>query len=256
MRSSVREGGRPARIIALSVTTAPRGSIVYTLRVVCALLLLLPPLRLRLWLTRDERTAFRHVQRCARAVLRLAGCRVSVSHVERVPTDRPVMFVSNHVSLADAAVLLACLPFNVRFVSNHVFAEYPLLGAAIRAASAHVVDRGSWRSRAECGQAMTNALSAGRSLLVFPEGTTSDDGHLRAFRSGAFRAAARSGCLVVPIAIRGTRAMCPPDTYWLSNVPVTVDVLAPLAARDASREAVNDLRARAASAIQQGIDAL
>ena len=104
-------------------------------------MLLLPPLRLRLLLTRDERTAFRLVLQCARAVLRLAGCRVSVRHVERVPADGSVMFVSNHVSLADAAVLLAFMPFDLRFVSNHVFAQYPLLGAAIRAASAHIAAR-------------------------------------------------------------------------------------------------------------------
>ncbi|MEQ1909028.1 MAG: lysophospholipid acyltransferase family protein [Vicinamibacterales bacterium] len=217
-------------------------------------MLLLPPLRLCLLLTRDERTAYRLVQRCARAALRLVGCRVSVRHVERVPTDGPVMFVSNHVSLADAAVLLAFLPFDLRFVSNHVFAQYPLLGAAIRAASAHIVDRASWRSRAECGHAMTHALSTGRSLLVFPEGTTSDDGRLRAFRSGAFRAAARSGRPVVPIAIHGTRAMFPPDTYWLSNVEVNVELLPSLEARDASRAAVHDLKARSAAAIQERID--
>ena len=217
-------------------------------------MVLLPVLRLRLLLTRDERRAFRLVQQCARAVLRLAGCRVSVRRVEHVPTDGSVMFVSNHVSLADAAVLLAFMPFDLRFVSNHVFAQYPLLGAAIRAASAHIVDRASWRSRAECGQAMTAALSSGRSLLVFPEGTTSDDGRLRAFRSGAFRAAARSGRPVVPVVIRGTRAMFPPDTYLLSNVPITIELLPPIEARDASRDAVHELKARASAAIQECID--
>ena len=84
--------------------------------------------------------------------------------------------------------------------------------------------------------------------------TTSDDGQLRAFRSGAFRAAARSGRPIVPIVIRGTRAMCPPDTYWLSNVEVTVDLLPSMEARDASRDAVNELRASAVVAIQQRID--
>ena len=231
------------------------GSWLFTVRVAAVLALLLPPLRLRLLFTRDEGTAFRMVRQCARSVLQLSACRVSVQHAERVPTDGSVMFVSNHVSLADAAVLLAALPFDVRFVANHAFAQYPLLGAAIRAASASIVDRGSWRSRAECGQAMAQALPSGRSLLVFPEGGTSDDGVLGPFRSGAFRAAARSGRPVVPIVIRGTRAMCPPGTYWLSNVAVAVELLAPIEARDASRDAVHELKARAAAAMQRSIDA-
>ena len=231
-----------------------RGSWQFTVRVAAVLALLLPPLRVRLLFTRDERTAFRLVRQCARSVLRFSGCRVVVEHAERVPTDGSVMFVSNHVSLADAAVLLAALPFDVRFVANHVFAQYPVLGAAIRAVSVSIVDRGSWRSRAECGQTMTQALSSGRSLLVFPEGGTSDDGLLGPFRSGAFRAAARSGRPVVPVVVRGTRAMCPPGTYWLSNVAVTVELLRPIEARDASRDAVHELKARAAAAIQQCID--
>ena len=225
------------------------GSWLFTVRVGLVLALLLPPLRLRLMLTRDERTAYRLVRNCARAVVRLAGCRVQVTHAERVPAQVPVMFVSNHVSLADAAVLLAALPFDIRFVANHVFATYPFLGAAIRAASAHIVDRGSWRSRAECGQTMTESLSAGQSLLVFPEGGTSDDGRLRPFRRGAFQAAARTGRTIVPMVIRGTRDMFPPDTYMLANAPVSIEILEPLTALDGSRDSVADLLTRTTAAI-------
>lgn len=176
---------------------------------------------------------------------------MTVEHTGRVPTDVPVMFVSNHVSLADAAVLLAVLPFDIRFVANHVFATYPFLGAAIRAASAHIVDRDSWKSRAECGQTMTDRLSAGQSLLVFPEGGTSDDGRLRPFRRGAFRAAARTGRTIIPVVIQGTRDMLPSDTYLLANAPVSIDVLEPLIARDGSREGVADLTVRTAEAISR-----
>ena len=167
--------------------------------------------------------AFRLVQQCARRVLRLTGCRVLVRNAEHLPTDGHVMLVSNHVSLADAAVLLAALPCDFRFIANHVFAQYPVLGAAIRSASAHIVDRSSWRSRAACGQAMVDALSAGRSPLVFPEGTTADDGQMLPFRSGAFRAAARSGTPVIPIAIFGTGDLLRAGSMWLADVPILIE---------------------------------
>jgi 1-acyl-sn-glycerol-3-phosphate acyltransferase len=159
------------------------------------------------------------------------------------------MFVSNHTSLADAAVLLAALPVDVRFVANHVFARYPLLGAAIRASSAHIVDRGSWRSRGECGRVMQTALAGGQSLLVFPEGTTSPDGRLLAFRSGAFRAAAACGAPVVPIVLRGTRDLFPPDTRWLHDAAVDVEILPPLQSSGTSRQAAAALKASAVAAI-------
>jgi 1-acyl-sn-glycerol-3-phosphate acyltransferase len=231
------------------VKSNPGGSFLFTARVALVLAVLLPLLWIRLAVVRDERRAFELVQRCARRVLRLAGCRMTVLRLDRMPADGQAMLVSNHASLADAAVLLAALPFQFRFVANHVFAGYPILGAAIRAASAHVVDRASWRSRAECGQTMVDALQDGHSLLVFPEGTT-NTGDLLPFRRGAFRAAAQSGRPIVPIALRGTREMFPPDTFRLTNVPITIELLQPIVAADQGRNAIAALRDRAADAIR------
>ena len=47
-------------------------------------------------------------------------------------------------------------------------------------------------------------LAAGRSVLMFPEGTRSPDGSLQEFKSGAGYLALRSGCDVLPIHISGT----------------------------------------------------
>lgn len=237
-----------------SATAAPSltsdGSWLFTARVVVVLALLLPPLRVLLLIVQDDEARFRLVQRCARAVVRLAGCRVQVKHLERVPGDVPVMFVSNHLSVADAAILLAALPFGFRFVANHVYAAYPILGAAIRAASAHIVNRESWRSRADSADTMLHELKSGRSLLVFPEGTTSDRDGLLPFRSGAFRAAARSGRVIVPIALTGTRGLIPPDSYRLANVSVVVECLEPLAPQDESRDGVLALKDATFAAIR------
>ena len=226
-----------------------RGSIIFTARVVVVLAVLLPPLWLRLLVTRREQDAFAQVQRCARRVVRALGCRIELRSAGRVPDGETVMFVSNHASIADAAVLIAVLPYDLRFVANHIFAQYPLLGPAIRGASANIVDRGSWRSRADSGRAMVDALARGQSLLVFPEGTTADAGGLLPFRSGAFRAAARTGRRVVPIALRGTRAMMPAGKRLLVNAPVVVEVLEPIAAEGAERDSIARLRDESAAAI-------
>ncbi|MEQ1730630.1 MAG: lysophospholipid acyltransferase family protein, partial [Vicinamibacterales bacterium] len=143
----------------------------FTVRVAVVLAVLLPLLRVRLFFVRDAQDAHQLVRRCARRVMVLCRIDVQVLHPERMPQDGASMLVSNHVSIADAAVLLGALPFDVRFVANHIYAQYPILGPIIRGASANIVNRGSWRSRADSGQAMQDALASGRSLLVFPEGT-------------------------------------------------------------------------------------
>ncbi|MGE0448559.1 MAG: lysophospholipid acyltransferase family protein [Vicinamibacterales bacterium] len=215
----------------------------------CALGVLVPPLWIRLSFTRGDRDAYRLVQACARRVVALAGCSVRVTGLEHLPASGHVMLVANHASMADAALLLAALPVDFRFVANHVSAGYPMLGAAIRRASYHIVDRGSWRGRAECAQSMIDALESGQSLLVFPEGRTGEAGRMLPFRNGAFRAAARRGTPVVPIVIRGTRDLMAPGRRLLVRAPVDIDVLRPRVAIDATRASVVALRDETARAI-------
>lgn len=228
-------------------------SIVFTARVAAVLALLLPLLRLRLLLVRTDRDAYRLVHRCAKQVMRLSGIRVLVSHPEHLPGDGASMLVSNHVSIADAAVLVAALPFEIRFVANHIYAQYPILGPIIRGASANIVNRSSWRSRADSGHAMQQALATGRSLLVFPEGTTSDSGEMLPFRSGAFRAAARTGRPVVPIALSGTRELMPANSWLLAPASIAIEVLTPIVATDATREGISTLTAQASGAIRAAL---
>lgn len=225
----------------------------FTVRVAVILAWLLPPLRVRLLFVRDERQAYQLVRRCAQRVVQLSGIRIQVRHPERMPVEGASMLVSNHVSVADAAVLVAALPFDVRFVANHIYAQYPILGPIIRGASANIVNRGSWRSRADSGQAMQASLAAGRSLLVFPEGTTSDSGEMLPFRSGAFRAAARTGRPIVPVALSGTRDLMPANSWLLADAPVTVDLLPPIVASDATRDGIGTLSDQAAQAIRTAL---
>jgi 1-acyl-sn-glycerol-3-phosphate acyltransferase len=98
---------------------------------------------------------------------------------------------------------------------------------------------------------MVSTLRGGRSLLVFPEGTTSNADSLLPFRNGPFRAAAVSGTPVVPIALHGTRAMFPSESRWLCNIPIRVEILRPCGTTAGSREAIGDLRERVRSAIEQ-----
>lgn len=241
---------RPSSVQSLS------SSVVFTARAAFALGTLVPALWLRLARTPDDRDAYRLVQQCARRVVSMAGCRVRLNGLEHLPRGGHAMFIANHASMADAALLLASLPVDFRFVANHVSAAYPILGAAIRRASHHVVDRGSWRSRAQCGGAMLEALEKGQSLLVFPEGMMAEAGRMLPFRSGAFRAAARCGVPVVPIALRGTCDLMPPGRRLLVRAAVAIDVLPPLTAMDASRAAVAALRDQTARVIADRIGAV
>jgi fatty-acyl-CoA synthase len=205
-----------------------RGSLFFSARVLFVLVVLLPPFWVRVALSPAGGSVDRIVRTWARRALRWSGCRVTISgaeHLERAPC---ALLVANHSSVIDSVVLMASVPARFRFVANHLAATRPFIGLAVRKAGHLIVDRGSAASRAACGRAMIEALRAGTSLMVFPEGTRAAEA-LLPFQIGAFRVALAAGRPVVPIAIVGTRQVLPRRLRLLRPAPITVTVLPPIA---------------------------
>lgn len=197
-KEAVRQEGIPQRrsvgiremSAAASRDAAPpeRGSMLFTAWVVLLLALTLPPIWLALALAPRGAPTHRLVRRGARAVLVLAGCRLTFEGLEHLKREPCAVLVANHSSYLDSVVLAAALPRDVRFVVNHLVATRPFVGLIIRKSKHLVVDRRSQRSRSACARAMMEALRDGTSLLLFPEGRRSG-GKMLPFQAGPFRAA-------------------------------------------------------------------
>jgi 1-acyl-sn-glycerol-3-phosphate acyltransferase len=122
----------------------------------------------------------------------------------RVPPGG-LLYASNHQSLLDILVLGAVLPGDLKWAAKRSLLNIPFLGWHL-ALSGHVpVERRAGRRAAvETIHRFEQVLRAGKQLLVFPEGTRSDDGTVRDFKNGGFHAAVRAGAPVVPVALDGT----------------------------------------------------
>jgi 1-acyl-sn-glycerol-3-phosphate acyltransferase len=173
------------------------------------LALALPAVLLPAWalvvIVPSRRFGFALARASARAALRLAGCRLDVVGLERLPAKGPLVLACNHASYADVAALLALLPPGLLFVAKREVLSYPVIGAFVRRCGHPTVDRwDALQSLADADQ-LARALAAGGRVLFFPEGTFVAATGLRPFRLGAFAAAARAGAPIAPLALRGTR---------------------------------------------------
>ena len=85
-------------------------------------------------------------------------------------------------------------------------------------------------------------------MLLFPEGTRSEDGDLRSFSSGPMSLARRAGVKLLPIVIDGTRGLLPKSSFVFglsSSHTLHVRVLEPVdAASAAPKELSRKLRER------------
>lgn len=179
-----------------------------------------------LW--RNDDLFYEYARSWSRLLLRMCGIRVSlVGRDELDPTARYI-YAANHASLFDIPVILATVPDNVRIMYKRELERIPLFGWALRLSPFIAIERERAREAADILQQVVTTLAHGTSVLVFPEGTRSEDGNVGVFRRGAFSLAVRSGRQIVPIALIGTAAILPKKTRKINGGDVTVRIFPPI----------------------------
>jgi len=149
---------------------------------------------------------WRLVRSGIRLLHRLAGVRVEVSGLDRIPpADHPFVLVANHQSYLDAFVLIEAIPRPPVFIAKRELASMPLVGHLLARQGTLFVERFDPRRGTAAMRHFTAALERGELLVFFPEGTFRDDPGLLPFRMGAFVAAVRAGRSILPVALSGTR---------------------------------------------------
>jgi 1-acyl-sn-glycerol-3-phosphate acyltransferase len=160
--------------------------------------------------------------RWARALIRAAGTPVRLVGFERVPQDRPVVYVCNHQSWFDILALASAIPGTLRFVAKKEMASIPILGKAMRAAGHIYVDRQNKAQAIEAYEEVAAIIRSGLPTVVFPEGTRSRSGRLLPFKKGPFVLAIASQVPVVPCYCAGTFNILPKGHLVLRPHPITI----------------------------------
>ncbi len=203
--------------------------------------LLAPPAWICTALAPHPAAAWRVNRLAARIILKLAGIPFTVSGIDNLPRT-PCVMVANHCSYMDGIALFAALPTPFSFVAKREFLDHTLARIYLQALGAQFVERFDTRQSIEDAQGLANQVKAGTSLGFFPEGTFRRMTGLASFRLGAFAAAVAGQVSVLPVAIRGTRALLR-EGQWLPRrgaIAVTIGspVFASAAAPDTFAAAV------------------
>lgn len=108
------------------------------------------------------------------------------------------LLVANHVSWLDIPVLGA--QAQIGFLSKAEVRRWPLVGWMSAVAGTLFIERGANQASTVSAQ-IAGAIARGRTLVIFPEGTTSDGRQVRRFHPRLFAAAQQPGLRVQPVAI-------------------------------------------------------
>jgi 1-acyl-sn-glycerol-3-phosphate acyltransferase len=144
---------------------------------------------------------------CARAwswlILATTGVAVTVEGLERVTPGETYIFIANHQSIYDIPVIFASLPFQLRIIAKESLGSFPFLGWHLRRAGHLLVDRRN-PDRSRILNRWRRLVGDRLSLIIFPEGTRSDDGRVHRFRGGSFLLALEAGLTIVPLSLSGS----------------------------------------------------
>lgn len=134
--------------------------------------------------------------------------------------NNPVLFIANHSSFLDILLVIAMSPKTVIMVKDWVY-HSPFFGAFVRYAG-YVYNGGKPETTL---QLLKERIAEGYSVVIFPEGTRSADGHLRRFHKGAFLAAQQLDVDIQPIIINGASWCMPKNDFILQKGVLHIKVL-------------------------------
>lgn len=171
------------------------------------------------------------------------------------PTDEQRIYFANHASHGDFVLIWTVLPRRLRFKTRPVAGSDYWLKSGLRrfigrdVFNAVLIDRDRESRTSDPIVQMTEALDAGCSLIVFPEGTrNTSDARLLPFKSGLFHLArARPNAVLVPTWIDNLNRVMPKGEFVPIPLICTVTFGAPL--RLADNETKQDFLARAEAAL-------
>jgi 1-acyl-sn-glycerol-3-phosphate acyltransferase len=174
--------------------------------VLLASLVLMPIHLLLLWLGHRWRNRLPRLWH--RIALRAIGVRV---HVHGEPERRrPLMIAANHISWLDILVIASVV--DATFVAKSEVRDWPIFGTLARLQRSIFIRRDERRQTREQADEMARRLNAGETVVLFPEGTTTDGNRLGEIKSSLFAAAAAAAHVapdgvvhVQPVAIAYTR---------------------------------------------------
>ncbi len=166
----------------------------------------------------------------ARFIIRILLLPVHVEGRENLLKHQSYIFVANHQGAFDIFLIYGFLNRNFKWMMKQSLRKLPFVGAACAAARHIFIDRSSKDSIVRSHDAARNRLKNGMSLVVFPEGSRTHDGHLQPFKRGAFLLADELQLPVVPLTIEGAYQVMPRqrDGKWATWHPLKLTIHQPV----------------------------
>lgn len=135
-------------------------------------------------------------------------------HQVQFASKHSYVIMSNHASHYDIPLIYAAFPAgSIRMIAKKELFRVPVWGHAMRAAEFISIDRNNRRQAVKDLQMAREKIRSGIIPWIAPEGTRTRTGEMQSFKKGGFVLALQTESIIIPVGIRGSGKILPPDTW-------------------------------------------
>jgi 1-acyl-sn-glycerol-3-phosphate acyltransferase len=170
--------------------------------------------------TKNKLRYHKLLQRAANFVIRrVPGVKFHFENLSAEKFDKPAIIISNHQSHLDLMCLMMLTPKLIILTNDWVW-NSPFYGRIIKYADFYPVSNGIENSLAK----LKSKVEEGYSIVVFPEGTRSENCNILHFHRGAFYLAEKLEIDIVPVFLHGVGHVLPKNDFLLREGQITVQI--------------------------------
>jgi 1-acyl-sn-glycerol-3-phosphate acyltransferase len=159
-------------------------------------------------------------------------------------SGKKYLIMSNHASHFDIPIVFYSFEENVRMIAKKELFSVPCLGFVMKAIECVSIDRENTAQAMKDLDVAKERMESGIVLWIAPEGTRSKTGELQTFKRGGFLLAMKTGAIILPVSIRGSRELLPSGTSDFGyNKHVDAVIGEPVDTTQYSEEKIKDLMA-------------
>ena len=178
----------------------------------------------------------------AKTILKTMNINVRVIGLDKLDRNADYIFAPNHASSLDIPLILGFLPFWIVPISKIELKWVPFLGWAMQAAGHVFVDRRDHeKAMLSIAKIKNSLLKNPRSILIFPEGSRTNDGKVNQFKTGGLSIGISTKISIVPVAIEGTFESLSKHSKKFVNKLLTINIGSPVDTRKYSLDDRKDL---------------
>ena len=168
----------------------------------------------------------------AKTIFKTMNINVRVIGLDKLDRNADYIFAPNHASSLDIPLILGFLPFWIVPISKIELKWIPFLGWAMQAAGHVFVDRRDHeKAMLSIAKIKNSLLKNPRSILIFPEGSRTNDGKVNQFKTGGLSIGISTKISIVPVAIEGTFDSLSKHSKKFVNKLLTINIGSPVDTR-------------------------